>query len=892
MMLILGLLMVKRGNEKMSDLNLTPMMQQYVNIKEQYKDCILFFRLGDFYEMFFEDAEIASKELEITLTGRDCGQKERAPMCGVPYHSVDPYISKLVNKGYKVAICEQVEDPATTKGIVKREVKRVITPGTVTEASMLNEKKNNYLFTIYNSKYFFGLAQADISTGELSTTQILWGNTINKLMDEIAKFSPSEILINSSLSSDDTVIKNIKKRFNTNVTVLDEKYFERYFAIEKIRTLLGDISLLNSKKDLSIIASGALLTYLEQTQKVSLTHIENINYYDIEEFMVLDMSTRKHLELTETMVDMSRKGSLLWVLDRTVTSMGGRTIRRWIEQPLVKVPDIKERLDAVLELKEKYIIRVELRELLKKVYDIERLISKVVIGTVNCRDLIALKHSLGQIPYIKNILEQCEKDLNKRNLQKMDSLEDIHDLIEKAITDDPPITLREGKLIKSGYNDKVDKLRKASTEGKAWIAAMENTEREKTKIKNLKVGFNKVFGYYIEITKSNYPLIPDNYIRKQTLVNSERFITPELKEIEDNILGAEEKVIELEYQLFLDVKEKIAYEARRIKNTAISIAEVDAICSLSEAADNESYTMPEVNDEGEILIENGRHPVVEKVLETGAFVPNDIFLDLEDNRISIITGPNMAGKSTYMRQAALIVLMAQMGSFVPASSAKIGVVDKIFTRVGAMDDLSSGQSTFMVEMTEVANILNNATVKSLLILDEVGRGTSTFDGLSIAWAVIEYISNKNKIGSRTLFSTHYHELTDLEGKVPGINNYCITVEEKGEDIIFLRKIIKGGANDSYGIQVARLAGIPLKVIERAKEILKKLEEADISKKTIQERKTKKPLDGQIDIFTYGSFNKKHEEFIEEIKKIDVSVLTPIEALNILYNLQQKVIKGI
>jgi DNA mismatch repair protein MutS len=870
--------------------NLTPMMQQYVDIKEQYKDCILFFRLGDFYEMFFDDAETASRELEITLTGRDCGLEERAPMCGVPFHSVEPYISKLVNKGYKVAICEQVEDPALAKGIVKREVIRVVTPGTVTEASMLDEKKNNFLLSIYNNKYFFGLASVDVSTGELLTTQILWGNTISKLMDEIAKYSPSEIIVNSELYDDSSIIKNIRKRFSTYISSFDDKYFEQTCALEKINSFFGDIESLNNEKDFSVAASGALLAYLEQTQKVSLTHIQDINYYDIEEFMVLDVSTRRHLELTETMRDLSRKGSLLWVLDKTVTAMGGRTMRKWIEQPLVKVPDIQERLDAVSEFKDKYMIRVEIRELLKRVYDIERLMSKVVIGTVNCRDLISLKYSIGQVPYIKNLLNKCSACLNTKNYQRMDTLDDVYDLIERAIMDDPPVTIREGKIIKDGYDEKVDKLRKASTEGKDWVAAMESTEREKTGIKNLKVGFNKIFGYYIEVTKSYYSLVPDNYIRKQTLVNSERYITPELKEIEDTILGAEEKVVELEYQLFLDIKEKIASQVSRIKNTALSIAEVDTICALAEIADRESYCMPEVNIEGEILIKDGRHPVVEKMIESGTFVPNDVFLDMEDNRISIITGPNMAGKSTYMRQTALIVLMAQMGSFVPASSAKIGVVDKIFTRVGATDDLASGQSTFMVEMTEVANILNNATSKSLLILDEVGRGTSTFDGLSIAWAVIEYIGDKNKVGARTLFSTHYHELTDLEGKITGVNNYCITVEEKGEDIIFLRKIVRGGANDSYGIQVARLAGIPIQVIERAREILNELEEADISKKGMRERKSKKPLEGQIDIFSYSSFNKKYDELIDEIKKVDVKTLTPIEALNILYNIQQKALK--
>ncbi|NSW89959.1 MAG: DNA mismatch repair protein MutS [Firmicutes bacterium] len=870
--------------------SLTPMMQQYIEIKEQYKDCILFFRLGDFYEMFFEDAEIASRELEITLTGRDCGLEERAPMCGVPFHSVEPYISKLVNKGYKVAICEQVEDPALAKGIVKREVIRVVTPGTVTESSMLDEKKNNYLLSIYNNKYFFGLAAVDISTGEFSTTQIVWGNTVSKLMDEIGKYSPSEIIVNTGLYNDNSIIRSIKRRFSTYIYPFDDEYFKQSNAVERIKFCFNDVEFLKSGKDLSICASGALLAYLEQTQKVSFTHIQDIHSYEIEEFMVLDVSSRRHLELTHTMRDMTRKGSLLWVLDRTITAMGGRTIRKWIEQPLIKVDDIQERLDAVAEMKDKYMVRMEIRELLKSVYDIERLMSKIVIGTVNCRDLVSLKNSIGQVPYIKKLLKECYSSLNVKNYHRMDTLDDIYDLIDKAIVDDPPVSVKEGGIIKSGYNKDVDKLRKASTEGKNWIAALEASEREKTGIKNLRVGFNKVFGYYIEVTKSYYSLVPDNYIRKQTLANSERYITPELKEIEDTILGAEEKVVELEYNLFIEIKEKIAGQVSRIKNTAVSIGEVDTICALAEVADRESYCMPEVNREGEIIIKDGRHPVVEKMIESGAFVPNDVFLDMEDNRVLIITGPNMAGKSTYMRQVALIVLMAQIGSFVPASLAKIGVVDKIFTRVGATDDLASGQSTFMVEMSEVANILNNATARSLLILDEVGRGTSTFDGLSIAWAVIEYISDKSKVGARTLFSTHYYELTDLEGKIPGVNNYCITVEEKGDDIVFLRKIVRGGANDSYGIQVARLAGLPEQVIKRAREILNELEEADISKKETRIRKSKKPLEGQIDIFSYSGFNKKYDELINEIKKVDVTSLTPIEALNVLYNLQQKALK--
>ncbi|MEG6613159.1 DNA mismatch repair protein MutS [Pseudoclostridium thermosuccinogenes] len=868
--------------------SVTPMMQQYLDIKEQYKDCILFFRLGDFYEMFFKDAEIASKELEITLTGKDCGLPERAPMCGVPYHAADSYISKLINKGYKVAICEQLEDPALAKGIVKRDVIRIVTPGTVIDSSMLDEKKNNYLVSVYKYKYYFSLAIVDITTGEFLATQINWGNTIGKLTDELAKFSPSEIIVNSEFFQDETLLTNIRKRFNFYISAFDDSYFEYGFAASKIKDKFGDCEILNMEYNLSVNAVGALLEYLEQTQKVNLDHIQSLNAYKIEEFMILDASTRRNLELTETMREKSRRGTLLWVLDKTVTSMGGRLLRKWIEQPLINIADINERLDAVDELKQKFMLRMELRELLKRVYDIERLMGKIILGNVNCRDLVALKNSIGQVPHIKNILKDCTMPLNVKIFERMDTLEDVYELIDSSIIDDPPITIKEGGIIKPGYNPEVDRLRKATTEGKDWVVALESSEREKTGIKNLKVGFNKVFGYYIEVTKSNLSLVPDNYIRKQTLANCERYITQELKEMEDSILGAESKIVDLEYQIFLEIKGKIAQEVARIKSTAEGIAEADALCSLAEVADSENYCRPVVDADEEIDIRDGRHPVVEKMLGQGSFVPNDTFLDMKDNRLAVITGPNMAGKSTYMRQTALIVLMAQIGSFVPAGSAKIGITDRIFTRVGASDDLAAGQSTFMVEMSEVSNILANATPRSLLILDEIGRGTSTFDGLSIAWAVIEYICDKNKIGCRTLFATHYHELTELEGKLTGIKNYCISVKEKGEDIIFLRKIIRGGADGSYGIQVARLAGLPQEIIDRAKEILNELEDSDISKKEKKLKKMKVPLEGQIDLFAVlGSESKQENEVLEEIKNIDITTLTPLDALNILYKLQQK-----
>lgn len=864
----------------------TPMMQQYLNIKENYKDCILFFRLGDFYEMFFSDAELASKELEITLTGKDCGMEERAPMCGVPFHAADGYIARLVAKGYKVAICEQVEDPALAKGIVKRDVIKIVTPGTVTDIAMLDERKNNYLMSICRNGNFFGIAAVDITTGDFYATRITWGNTRGKLIDEIARYMPSEMIVNSEFMGDADFLSDLKRRFNTYISPFEDSCFEYGNALEALKQHFHSSNFSLSEYDISVNASGALLKYLDDTQKVGLSHLQKFNSYNIEEYMVLDAATRRNLELCETMREKSKRGSLLWVLDKTMTSMGGRLLRKWIEQPLINIGDIQLRLEAVDEFKNKYMARVEAREFLKRVYDIERLMGKVVLGSVNCRDLTALKNSVSQIPYIKDILAGFEAGYNQYCREQLDSLEDVCRLIEDAITDDPPVTIKEGGIIKSGYNPDVDKLRQATTQGKDWIAALEAAEKEKTGIKNLKVGFNRIFGYYIEVTKSNFSLVPDEYIRKQTLANCERYITPELKEIENTILGAEEKIIQLEYNLFIEIKDYIALQLARIKNTAKALAELDSLASLAEVADREGYCMPEVTATDEIQIIDGRHPVVERMTDKSSFVPNDTVLDMDDDRLAVITGPNMAGKSTYMRQTALIVLMAQIGSFVPAASARIGLVDRIFTRVGASDDLASGQSTFMVEMSEVANILTNATQRSLLILDEIGRGTSTFDGLSIAWAVIEYIVNKENLGCRTLFATHYHELTELEGKLSGIKNYCITVREKGEDVIFLRKIVRGGADGSYGIQVARLAGVPMPVIDRAKEILLELDDADISKNG-RARRVKKQVEGQMDLFAAAAKAAENTEVIEDIRKIDISRLTPIDAMNILYDLQRK-----
>ncbi|NLV35144.1 MAG: DNA mismatch repair protein MutS [Clostridiaceae bacterium] len=868
----------------------TPMMQQYLDMKEQHKDCILMFRLGDFYEMFFDDAILASRELEITLTGRDCGLDERAPMCGVPYHAVDGYISRLISKGHKVAICEQVEDPALAKGIVKREVVRVVTPGTVTDSSMLDEKRNNYLVCVYAKGIMFGLAVVDISTGEFLTTRITWGNTVSKLFDEITKFDPSEVLINQSLYDLKDTMKQLESRFNAFISALEDQYFEDNYAQETLIRILGENPISEQSAELCTNASGALMYYLEQTHRAGFEHIQKITSYKLEEYMTLDHSTRRNLELTETMREKERNGSLLWVLDRTMTSMGARTLRRWLEMPLINIADINERLDAVAELKDKFMVRMELRELFKRVYDVERLIGRIVLGSANCRDLIALKNSLVQIPYIEDILETCTSPFILRSSSLMDRLEDLTELIDRSIIDDPPVTIKEGGIIKSGYNEEVDRLRRAATDGKQWIAELESSEREKTGIKNLKIGFTKVFGYYLEVTKSYFHLVPDEYIRKQTLANCERYVTPELKDMEESILGAEGKIIDLEYNLFTQIREEIASQVGRVKRTAACLAQMDVLSAMAETADRENYCKPEVNDKQVIKIEGGRHPVVEKMLGQGEFVPNDTYLDMDENRLSIITGPNMAGKSTYMRQVALIALMAQIGSFVPASAAQIGIVDRVFTRVGASDDLAAGQSTFMVEMSEVANILENATSRSLLILDEIGRGTSTFDGLSIAWAVIEYISNKDKVGSRTLFATHYHELTELEDKMQGIKNYCVAVKEKGDDIIFLRKIIRGGADGSYGIQVAKLAGVPEVVTDRAKELLKELEAADISKYKTRRRNI--PFEGQVDLFyAANKDDKTGKEVLEQLKAIDISTITPLDAMNVLYDLQKKARRG-
>ncbi|MCF2666974.1 DNA mismatch repair protein MutS [Faecalicatena contorta] len=871
------------------------MMQQYMETKKEYPDCILFYRLGDFYEMFFDDAITASRELEITLTGKNCGLEERAPMCGVPYHAVDGYLNRLVSKGYKVAICEQMEDPATAKGLVKRDVVRIVTPGTNLDTQSLDETKNNYIMCVVYIADRYGLSVADVTTGEYLVTEL--GDS-EKLFDEIYKFMPSELICNEAFYMSGMDLELLKEKLGITIYSLDAWYFDdaicqrtlkEHFHVNVVEGLgLADY-------DCGVIAAGALLQYLLETQKRDLSHITKLSVYASGKYMLLDSSTRRNLELCETLREKQKRGSLLWVLDKTKTAMGARTLRKYIEQPLIDRKEIERRLDAVDELKNNAISREEIREYLSPIYDLERLVCKITYQSANPRDLIAFESSLSMLPHIKYILQEMKAPLLHEIYENLDTLEELCDLIQTAIQDDPPLAMKEGGIIKDGYNEEVDRLRSAKSDGKEWLAKLEADEREKTGIKNLRIRYNKVFGYYLEVTNSFKNLVPDYYTRKQTLANAERYIIPELKELEDTILGAEDRLYALEYQLYCEVRDQIAKEILRIQSTAHAIAQLDTFASMALVAERNQYVRPKINEKGVINIKDGRHPVVEKMIPNDMFIANDTYLNDKKNRISIITGPNMAGKSTYMRQTALIVLMAQIGSFVPAASADIGLVDRIFTRVGASDDLASGQSTFMVEMTEVANILRNATNKSLLILDEIGRGTSTFDGLSIAWAVIEHISNSKLLGAKTLFATHYHELTELEGKIDNVNNYCIAVKEKGDDIIFLRKIVKGGADKSYGIQVARLAGVPDSVIQRAKEIVEELVHADITERIKdiashghEQPKAKPKHYDEVDLAQMSLFDTvKDDDVIDEIKSLDISNLTPIEALNTLYQLQNK-----
>lgn len=875
---------------------LSPMMVHYLETKEQYKDCILFYRLGDFYEMFFDDAITVSRELELTLTGKECGLEERAPMCGVPHHAVEAYLNKLVQKGYKVAIAEQMEDPKLAKGLVKREVVRVVTPGTITSAQALDETKNNYLMGIVYLGEIFGLATADISTGDFFVTEV---ENERDLFDEINKFSPSEVVCNEAFYMSGVDIDEIKNRYHTVISALDSRFFgddscrqilKEHFKVSHLAGLgLGDY-------ETGIVSAGAVMRYLYETQKSTLEHLTTITPYSVGQYMILDTSTRRNLELLETLREKQKRGSLLWVLDKTKTAMGARMLRTFIEQPLIHKEEILGRQAAIEEFNMNYISREEIREYLNPIYDLERLIGRISYKTANPRDLISFKNSLEMLPHIKQILTEFSSPLMKELDSNLDCLEDLYQLLDQAIVDDPPVTVREGGIIKEGFQEDADKLRHAKTEGKTWLAELEMREKEKTGIKNLKIKYNKVFGYYFEVTNSFKDLVPDYFIRKQTLANAERYTTDELKNLEEIILGAEDKLFSLEYDLFCQVRDEIAGQVVRIQKTAKAIAGIDVFASLSTVATKNSYVKPSINEKGLIQIHNGRHPVVEQMIPDSSFVSNDTCLDNNKNRISIITGPNMAGKSTYMRQVALIVLMAQIGCFVPAEDANIGICDRIFTRVGASDDLAAGQSTFMVEMTEVANILRNATKSSLLILDEIGRGTSTFDGLSIAWAVVEHISNTKLLGAKTLFATHYHELTELEGAMSGVNNYCIAVKEQGDDIVFLRKIVKGGADKSYGIQVAKLAGVPDSVISRAKELVEELTSADITVRAreivehsanVTVRKAV-PKPDEVDLLQMSFFDTvKDDDIIRELGELNLAQMTPIDALNTLYRLQNR-----
>ena len=869
---------------------LTPMMQQYMETKNQYKDCILFYRLGDFYEMFFDDALCVTKELELTLTGKSCGLDERAPMCGVPFHSAESYINRLVERGYKVAICEQVEDPKSAKGLVKREVIRVVTPGTNSFTSSLDETRNNYLMGIVSIEGKFGISVVDVTTGEYLMTEV---DSVSKLLDEINKFTPSEIICNDTFYISGVDMNDLSSRLGIVISPLDPSYFDkdscqralcRHF---KVSTLEG----LGFKEyAIGTIAAGSIMQYLEETQKCSLAHISHLLPYHTGKYMLLDRNTRRNLELVETLREKQKRGSLLWVLDKTKTAMGARKLRSSLEQPLIDKETILQRYDAIDELNQDVITREELREYLNPVYDLERLLSKISYKTVNPRDMIALESSLSMLPHIRLLCSNFKSDLFQDFTQNLDPLEDVYQLIHSAIVEEPPISVREGGIFKNGFNEEIDHLRNSKTEGKNWLADLETTEKEQTGIKNLRIKYNKVFGYYLEVTKSFVNQVPDTWIRKQTLTNAERYTTPELKEMEDTILGAEDRLYNLEYAVFCQLREEIFQQMDRIQQTASVIASIDMIASLAYVAEHNHYVRPKLNNKGILRIKDGRHPVIEQMIAHDMFIPNDTFLDEDSHRLVIITGPNMAGKSTYMRQTALIVLMAQLGSFVPASQADISLVDRIFTRVGASDDLASGQSTFMVEMTEVANILHNATKNSLIILDEIGRGTSTFDGLSIAWSVVEHIVDKKLIGAKTLFATHYHELTELEGKLEGVQNYCIAVKEDGEDIVFLRKIVKGGADKSYGIQVAKLAGVPEQVLIRAREIADQLENKDALSLdgVVNQMAVSSPGEktmNQLSIFdTMG--NDQTDDILFELRDIDLSRVTPMDAMNLVYKWQK------
>ena len=859
---------------------LSPMMKQYFEIKEKNKDCILFYRLGDFYEMFYEDAILASRELELTLTGRDCGQEERAPMCGVPFHSCEGYIAKLVSKGYKVAICEQTEDPKAAKGLVKRDIIRVITPGTVMEQSMLDESRNNYICSMYSSDKKIGICFCDISTGELYATDISGRDYYRILTNQLSSYSPREILFGGDIINLKQLPEFIKSKLSAGVEMLDDDKFELSLCRETVEQQFPDEMHLISDKPVVISSVGALINYLRETQMSGLERINHLEIYNESQYMRLDYNTQRNLELTQTMLSKTKRGSLLWVIDKTKTAMGKRLIRSWLDHPLMNISKINNRQSAVEELVNDTVLRLELTATLSGIYDIERIMTKIVYGSANARDLRSLCSAITDLPQISDLISGCQSSYMRMIYKDLDLLEDIHSLIDSAIVDDPPFSVREGGMIREGYNEELDIVNSDMNNSKDILSQIEAQEREKTGIPKLKIGYNRVYGYFLEVTNFYKNLVPDTYIRKQTLTGSERYITPDLKDLESRILGAKDRAIAMEYTLFETIRTTVSDNLERIQNTAKALATLDALTSLANVASDNRYVRPEVNQSTAIVIKDSRHPVVELLLRDSSFVPNDVNLDTKGERVDIITGPNMAGKSTYMRQIALIVLMAQMGSFVPASSAKIGIVDSIFTRVGASDDLASGQSTFMVEMNEVANIVKNATSKSLLILDEIGRGTSTFDGMSIARAVLEYCADKKKLGAKTLFATHYHELSVMEQLLDGVKNYSIAVKKRGDDITFLRRIVPGGADDSYGIEVAKLAGVPNTIINRAKEILADLEsgkaETIIEKVNVNE-------DTQLSLMGVAS-----SPVIDKLKSVDLNTLTPIEAMNLLYELKNMI----
>ena len=860
---------------------MTPMMEQYLEVKKQYKDFLLFYRLGDFYEMFFDDAILASRELELTLTGRDCGEEERAPMCGVPYHSAEGYIGRLIEKGYKVAICEQMEDPALAKGLVRREVTRVVTPGTLIESNLLTETKNNYLSAIYYDAEEIGVCFADVSTGQAFATSFSGKEMYAKLNTELATYRPSEAIINVPIESIKEQADFIKERVGSMISDSQALRFDYNSAYDSVRALFeSERSAWENKKSV-ICAIGALLNYISEMQKSDYTNIKDLKVYTSGQFMEIDVNSRRNLELCETMRTKEKRGSLLWVLDKTKTAPGARLLRQWVEHPLLKSAQIIKRQSAVSELYESFIKRQELEDLLSGVLDLERLLTKIVYGTANAKDLRAVSSTISVFPEIKTLIADCKSEEIRKIYESFDTLSDIHNLITRSIKENPPFSVRDGDMILDGYDPEVDRLRSIMKDGHSWIETITLKEREETGIKTLKISYNKVFGYYIEVTKSFIDMVPDRYIRKQTLSNCERYITQELKDMEATILGAADKVCTLEYNLFQEIRAKIAEQSERIRKTANLVATLDVYNSLATVAAKNNFVKPEIDDSNIIDIKDGRHPVVEQFVKDTYFVPNDVYLDTSANRLMLITGPNMAGKSTFMRQVALIVVMAQIGSFVPASDARIGIVDKVFTRVGASDDLASGQSTFMLEMNEVSYILRNATEKSLIIYDEVGRGTSTFDGMSIARAIIEY-TNSKKIGAKTLFATHYHELTSMENEFGGIVNYNIAAKKRGDNIIFLRKIIRGSTDDSYGIEVAKLAGLPNEVIKRAKEILATVEKTSRSLTTSESAK----LEEAEDLITFEDLTEK--SIIEDLKKVDVNTMTPVEAMNLLFELKNRI----